>query len=305
VGRTPSSAAGPLAGLFFPSVREPTGGSACGPGGPPHQRRYTNVLTLRNLFRATVLLCLWAATVWAVDYTAQKPAGYVSDFAGVVDEASHQRLEAYCASLEQTTGVQLAIVTVPSLDGEPVDQVANDLFRKWGIGQKGKDNGALLLLAIADRRSRLELGYGLEPAITDGLAGDVLRSMQPYLRDGHYGDALLEATDEIGTRISQAKNALPAVPAPRPVERRQPQGGFPFGVILFFVVVLLMGLMRGGRGRGGGFGGFLTGMILGNLMGGRWGGGGGGGFGGFDSGGGGFGGFGGGDSGGGGASGSW
>jgi uncharacterized protein len=133
---------------------------------------------LRNLFRATVLLCLWAATVWAVDYTAQKPAGYVSDFAGVVDEASHQRLEAYCASLEQTTGVQLAIVTVPSLDGEPVDQVANDLFRKWGIGQKGKDNGALLLLAIADRRSRLELGYGLEPAITDGLAGDVLRSMQ-------------------------------------------------------------------------------------------------------------------------------
>ncbi len=244
-----------------------------------------------------------------MDYTAQKPVGYVSDFAGVVDESSRARLEQYCASLEQTTGVQLAIVTVPDLNGEPVDQVANDLFRKWGIGQKGKDNGVLLLLAIADRRSRLELGYGLEPAITDGLAGDVLRSMQPYLRAGQYGDGLLEATSEIGARIANAKGALPPVPAPRPTQRRQPQGGFPFGVIFFVVVVVLFGLIRGGRGRGGGggMGGFLTGMILGNLMGGRGGGfgGGGGGFGGFDSGGGGFGGFGGGDSGGGGASGSW
>jgi uncharacterized protein len=252
---------------------------------------------LTKLLRATVLLCLSAAAVWAVDYTAQKPQGYVSDFANVVDASSRQRLEQYCASLEQTTGVQIAIVTVPDLDGEPVDQFANDLFRKWGVGQKGKDNGVLLLVAIGDRRSRLELGYGLEPAITDGLAGDVLRSMQPYLRAGRYGDALLEATNEIGTRISQAKNAIPAVPAPRPRERQRPQGGIPFGVIIFFVVILLTGLMRGGMG------GFLTGMLLGNLMGGR--GGGGGGFGGFDSGGGGFGGFGGGDSGGGGASGSW
>ena len=263
------------------------------------------MLTLGKLFRATVALCLWAGVLSAVDYTAQKPTGYVSDFAGVVDAPSRARLEQYCASLETTTGVQLAIVTVPDLNGEPVDQVANDLFRKWGIGQKGKDNGALLLLAIADRRSRLELGYGLEPAITDGLAGDVLRAMQPYLRAGRYGDGLLEATSEIGTRIAQAKNAIPAVPAPRPQQRRQRQGGgIPFGVIAFFVVMLLVGLMRGGKGRGGGgMGGFLTGMLLGGLMGGR-GGGGGGGFGGFDSGGGGFGGCGGGDSGGGGASGS-
>jgi uncharacterized protein len=261
---------------------------------------------LTKLLRATVLLGLWAAAVWAVDYTAQKPQGYVSDFAGVVDASSRQRLEQYCASLEQTTGVQMAIVTVPSLDGEPVDQYANDLFRKWGIGLKGKDNGILLLLAIGDRRSRLELGYGLEPAITDGLAGDVLRSMQPYLRAGRYGDALLEATNDIGTRISQAKNAIPAVPAPQPLARRPHQTGLPSWVIPLgiFAFFLLMSVLRGrGGGRGGGMGGFLTGMLLGNLMGGR--GGGGGGFGGFDSGGGGFGGFGGGDSGGGGASGSW
>jgi len=278
------------------------------PHTPRRARRYTNVLTLRNSLRATFLLCLWAAAVWAVDYTAQKPQGYVSDFANVVDASRRQRLEQYCASLEQTTGVQLAIVTVPSLDGEPVDQFANDLFRKWGVGQKGKDNGVLLLVAIGDRRSRLELGYGLEPAITDGLAGDVLRSMQPYLRSERYGDALLEATSEIGTRISKSKDAIPAVPAPQPQQRRSHRTGLPSWVIPvgIFAFFLLMSVLRGkGGGRGGGgMGGFLTGMILGNLMGGR-GGGGGGGFGGFDSGGGGFGGFGGGDSGGGGASGSW
>lgn len=254
------------------------------------------------------MLCLWAATVFAVDYTAEKPKGYVSDFAAVVDASSRDRLEQYCASLETATGVQMAIVTLPDLNGEPVDQVANDLFRKWGIGQRGKDNGVLLLLAIADRRSRLELGYGLEPTITDGLAGDVLRSMQPYLRAGHYGDALLEGTNEIGERITQAKGVSLAVPAPRPLERRPQQTTLPSWVIPvgIFAFFLLMGGLRGG-GRGGGMGGFLTGMILGNMMGGRGGrfGGGGGGFGGFDSGGGGFGGFGGGDSGGGGASGSW
>ncbi len=247
--------------------------------------------------------------VSAVDYTALKPQGYVSDFAGVVDAASRQRLEQYCTSLESTTGIQLAIVTVPDLGGEPIDQVANDLFRKWGIGKKGNNTGILLMLAIADRRSRLELGYGIEPTITDGMAGDVLRAMQPYLRAGRYGDALLEATNEIGTRISKAKDVAPAAPAPQPHHRRQRQSGLPLGVIIggIFIFLLLSGLMRGGRGGGGGMGGFLTGMILGNMMGGRgWGsGGGGGGFGGFDSGGGGFGGFGGGDSGGGGASGSW
>jgi uncharacterized protein len=266
---------------------------------------------VKKPFLAAALLCLPFAAALAIDITTLKPQGYVSDFAGVVDAASRQQLEQYCASLEQSSGIQLAIVTLPSLNGEPVDQVANDLFRKWGIGQKGANNGILLLLSIGDRRSRLELGYGIEPAITDGMAGDVLRSMAPYLRAGRYGDALLEATAAIGTRIAQAKDALPAVPAPQPRHRRPREPSLPFGVIaggivIFFVLSGLFGGGRGGRGAGGsGMGGFLVGMLLGNLMRGGLGGRGGGGFGGFDSGGGGFGGFGGGDSGGGGASGSW
>ncbi len=254
---------------------------------------------------AGLVLCACAA--YAVDFAALKPQGYVSDYAGVVDAASRQRLEQYCTMLERSTGVQLALVTLPNLAGEPVDQVANDLFRRWGIGQKGKNDGVLLLLSIQDRRSRLELGYGLEPDITDGMAGDILRAMRPYLRAGRYGDAFVEAAGEIGGRIARARNVSLETPPPQPQQRRSRESGIPFGVIVGGVVLFLVlsSLMRGGRG--GGMGGFLTGMLLGNLMGRGLGGGyrGGGGFGGFDSSDGGFGGFGGGDSGGGGASSDW
>ncbi len=254
------------------------------------------------------MLCLVAAAALGADLTALQPQGYVSDFAGVVSPESRSQLETYCASLERTTGVQMALVTVPSLNGEPVEDIANALFRKWGIGQKGKDTGILLLLSIGDRRSRLEVGYGLEPIITDGDAGSILRAMAPYLRVGRYGDAMVEAANEIGTRIAQAKGVALEAPAPR---RRpaMPVPVIPFRLILFGGLILfsiLSSLMRGGRRGSSGFGGFMTGLLLGNLLGGSGGyRGAGGGFGGFDSGGGGFGGFGGGDSGGGGASGSW
>jgi len=255
--------------------------------------------------RIALLLCLCAAAAFAADFAALKPQGYVSDFANVVDPASRAELERYCANLEQSTGTQLALVTLPSLQGEPVEDVANALFRAWGIGKKGENNGALLLLSIGDRRSRLEVGYGLEPIITDGEVGSLLRAMAPDLRAGQYGAALLTASTEIGSRIAQAKNVALDQPAPaRPRRRSREAPVLPliaFGAIMF----ALLALSSRGRHRGG-MGGFLSGLIIGALMN-RPGGyrGGGGGFGGYDSGGGGFGGFGGGDSGGGGASSSW
>ncbi len=274
------------------------------------KRSYTGVL-VKRLFLAWLALSVCAAAL-AVDFTALKPQGYVSDFANVVDAASRERLEQYCGALERSTGVEIALVTIPDLAGEPVDQVANDLFRKWGVGHRGKDDGILLLLAIHDRRSRIEVGYGLEPAITDGMAGDILRSMSPYLREGRYGDALLEGVGEMGARIAQARNVALETPPPQPQQRRPRQGPIPILVLLGGILVFgVLSVLRSGRRAysSGGMGGLINAMILGSLMGRSWDdrGGGGGGFGGFDSsgGGGGFGGFGGGDSGGGGASGSW
>jgi uncharacterized protein len=255
-----------------------------------------------------VVLALWALPAFGLDTKALKPTGYVNDFSSTLDASSKQTLEAYCANLERVTGVQMAIVLVPTLDGEPIEDAANRLYREWGIGKKGKDEGILLMLAVKDRKSRAEIGYGVEPIISDGAAGGILRQIRPILQQGNYGGALLAAAEQMGTTIAQSKGVALDGPEPMPGTRRVVRGpSIPFPLILLGLFFLLWLLGRGGRGGSGTS--FLTGMILGNMMGGRGGRGGwgGGGFGGYDGGGGGggFGGFGGGDSGGGGASGGW
>lgn len=252
------------------------------------------------------LAAVCAAALGALDTSKLKPRGYVNDFAGVLDATVAARLEAYSAAVERSTGAQMAFVTVDTLDGEPIDDVANRLFREWGVGKKGKDEGLMFLLAVRDRKQRAEIGYGLEPVLTDGYVGSVLRSLRPALRQQNYGAALLAAAEDFGSRIANAKGvAIENVQPLRRVRLRR-QFSIPWPVLLggLFLVLWLVGRVSGGGG--GGLGGLLTGMLLGNLMG-RSGGWGGGGFGGSDGGGGsgGFGGFGGGDSGGGGASSDW
>ncbi len=227
--------------------------------------------------------------------------------------------------MEQATGAQIAIVTINSTDGNPIEDYANTLFRKWGVGKKGQDNGLLMLFAIKDHKDRIEVGYGLEPILPDGFVGDALRQIRPPLRQGDYGTAMLTAAEIAGDTIAKAKGVTLQTHLVEPqYEHRTSRGGenlpWPLIIIGGFILFSLLGRLfhgggggYGGGGGGGGIGGFLTGMLLGNLLGGGgrgggWGGGGwgGGGFGGSDSGsGGGFGGFGGGDSGGGGASSDW
>lgn len=261
------------------------------------------------------VLCV-LAPAFAADWKSLKPQGYVSDFAGVVDAASKAELESYAGRVQQATGAQLAFVTIPSLEGEPIEDVANDIFHAWGIGQKGEDNGAMVLLAIGDRKSRLEVGGGLGEAIPDGMAGLLLDDMRPALREGQYGAAFIAAAQRLGSTIAQSKGVTIAPPATRYQVPATTRDHIPMGLIFFLIFIFILLIRgnrhRGGGGYGGGGGGFWTGLLLGQLLnagrGGGFGGGrDGGGFGGFDSGGGGggFGGFGGGDSGGGGASSDW
>jgi uncharacterized protein len=255
--------------------------------------------------RRTCFSLSCVSVLLALDLNALKPQGYVSDFAAVLDPDTHAKIEEYAGRVEQATGVQMALVTLKTLDGEPIEDISNALYRKWGVGKKGKDEGIMLLLAIQDHKDRIEVGYALEPILPDGFGGGVLREVRPLLQQQQYGQAMLAGAEEMGSRIAAAKGVtLDFSLRPR---RRAPvhtQRGLPWPIIIIGLI-LLFSLFS--RGRGGGGGGFLTGIILGNLLGGssRWGGGG---FGGYDSGrggGGGFGGFGGGDSGGGGASGDW
>jgi uncharacterized protein len=257
--------------------------------------------------RLGLILLLWVSVLPAVDWKALRPQGYVSDFGSVIDPATRQRLEAYAGAVERASKVQLALVTIPSLEGEPIEDVANTIARAWGVGQRGGDEGILLLLAIGDRRSRLEIGYGLEPILPDGLSGSVLREMRPALRSQQYGEAMMAAAETLGSTIAKAKNVSLDQSLPRRM-RPSTRDSIPWPVLIGGIVLMLLLFRGGGRGRGvggGGGGGLLPGILLGNMMGrATWGGRGSGGFGGYDSGDG-FGGFGGGDFGGGGASSDW
>jgi uncharacterized protein len=266
-------------------------------------------------WRVSAFLLIWACVAPALsqarDWKTLKPQGYVSDFAGVVDANSKAALEQYCARVEKATGAQMAFVTIPSLDGEAIEDVANDIFRNFGVGQKGKDSGVLLLLVSGDRRFRVEVGNGLEPILPDGLDGQILLDMRPALRAGEYGQALMQAATRIGGILARDKGVTIPTGLPQRVIREHPVHSFPWPLILGGLALLFLLGRGGGYGGRGGGGSFLIGMLLGGMMGGgrSYGGGRGGGdyggFGGSDGGGGGFGGFGGGDSGGGGASSDW
>jgi uncharacterized protein len=239
-----------------------------------------------------------------------RPRGYVTDLAGVADPGVVQRLEMLCTEVEQKTGAQIAVVTVRSLEGSPIEEYAVDLYKHLGVGNKQENRGVLLLLAPQERKYRVEVGYGLEPVINDARAGDIGRSMVPLLRQGDYSGAIEVATGQVAQRIAADRGVTLEGKVRVAPSRGQPEphlGAAGILLLLFLIVGLppLLGRIfrnrPGGRGRvpwwlpptGGGWGG--SGGC-------GWGGGG---FGGSSGGGGGFGGFGGGMSGGGGASGGW
>ena len=266
----------------------------------------------RLAFAVLSALPLWAEGE-AFDPAKLKPEGYLSDFAHSVDASNRNAIVQYCGEFERATGVQIALVTIPTLGDQAIEDWSQKLFHNWGIGQKGSSEGVMLVLVINDKKSRVEVGYGLEQYLPDGLVGGILRGMRPQLQGGDYGGALLQAAQAMGAAVSKGKGVELADPGTRPAVTSR---GFkqsmpiPFPVLLFLIVMgtivlsKIVGAMnnRAGGGRGGYRGGGGPGIFWGG--GGGFGGFGGGGGGGGSSGGG-FGGFGGGDSGGGGASSSW
>ncbi len=226
----------------------------------------------------------------------------------MLDPAAKTAIERYCGDVERATGAQMAVVTIDSIGDEPIEDVANKLYRQWGIGKKGKDEGVLLLLAVKDARTGSKSATVSSRSFPMASSGSVLREMRPSLQEGNYAGRRSSGATEIGQRIAESKGVTIERTMPRRAPPARPDVSIPGPLIILGLIFLFLLI-----GRGGGGGGFLTGLLLGNLFGGSryrggWGGGGsgwgGGGFGGGSSGGG-FGGFGGGDSGGGGASGSW
>jgi uncharacterized protein len=236
------------------------------------------------------------------------PPRLVTDLAGLLQPGEVQALEQKLLAYNDSTSSQVAVVTVPTLDGSDIESYAQALYQSWGIGQKGKDNGLLILIANQEHKVRIQPGYGLEGAIPDAMAGRIIRNtMAPAFRQNQYYAGLDKGIDELEALArGEYKRDPNDVPARTSSRGRSGSGsGFPFIIFLGILILIFIFRNRGGGGGGRRNRGFGGGFIPPIIFGGGFGGGGGSSWGGGGGGGGGFGGFGGGNSGGGGASGSW
>jgi uncharacterized protein len=131
------------------------------------------------------------------------PTGFVNDFAGVFTEDEKSQMESYLKDFEKKTTVQIAVVTVKSLEGLTLEKYASELFNTWGIGQAGKDNGILLLIPMAERQLRITVGNGLENTITDAVASQIMNEVIfPYFKESKIGQGCYEGVKAIAEKIS-------------------------------------------------------------------------------------------------------
>jgi uncharacterized protein len=260
------------------------------------------------LLVGTVAISLMARQTFALEVPALQ--GRVNDHAQIISAEAAQRLTQRLTAYEQATGHQLAILTIPTLGGDPIEDYSIRVVEAWKLGKKSADDGILLLVAAGDHKMRIEVGYGLEGDLPDAMAGRIVREvMAPYFRRGDYDGGISAAVNAILSNtgaqnlVGDEAQAIRGKQAVRHTQRAAPTG--PLGWIgwlvstlfkvaffgIFIIVIIVMGFFNSvGRRRGIYFGG-------GGFGSGGGGGFGGGGGGGFSGGGGGF--------GGGGASGDW
>ncbi|MFH1313853.1 MAG: TPM domain-containing protein [Candidatus Eisenbacteria bacterium] len=227
-----------------------------------------------------------------------RPIGYVSDYAGLLSHQAETLIGGIAGEVKAKTGAEIAVAIIKTTGGIDIHDYSVGLFMAWGIGERGKDNGVLILVAVEDRSMWIKTGYGLEGPIPDADASMIYRQvLRPGFQSGQYDQALVTATKMLAERIlaesGQSFAFNDSVPGQYLLAPREPSQAAPLMrlLFLFFPIgfFMLLRILAGRAGRGGRYGGF-------------WIGGSGGSSGGF---GGGFGGFGGGSAGGGGAGGGW
>lgn len=132
-----------------------------------------------------------------------KPTGFVNDFANVIDDETQASFETDLSNFAKETSNQIAVATLPNLSGDSIENVANELFREWGVGGKERSNGVLILVAVEDRQTRIEVGYGLEGAITDLESGRIVDyTLLPAFRENDYAGGITKAASQIKEAVA-------------------------------------------------------------------------------------------------------
>lgn len=208
-----------------------------------------------------------------------QPKGWVSDFAKVIDEQTKQQIEKIITELEQKTSTEIAVISIETTGDYTIEEFATRLFEKWGIGKKGKDNGVLLVASIKDKKVKIEVGYGLEGILPDGLCGEILdKYVLPYFKNGDYSKGFLYGTAAIAKVIAKDAGVeltgeiYQDIKLKNEIDLLEVLVQILFLIIVFIIIfrypflvfwLLGSGGFSGGFGRGGfggGFGGFGGGL---------------------------------------------
>lgn len=200
---------------------------------------------LAVLFLSLIVFLVFPLFASADEPHFPEPVGYVNDFADMIDPRYEELTDQLIRDLESKTTAEIAVVTIESLEGLSVEEYAVKLFEKWGIGKKEEDNGVLLLVAREERELRIEVGYGLEPAITDARAGRILDTIiEPRFKQQEFGLGVYEGVSALARLIADYYQVeRPEMAAPEPSEEA---GGTPGTGGLFsgaFFLFLCFGLL--------------------------------------------------------------
>lgn len=156
---------------------------------------------LKKTFLSGLFLCLFCVSLNALE--VPKLQGRINDYANIIDSNTKNDLVSYLSAFEEQTGMQIVVLTIPSLQGDDLSSFSINVAEKWGIGRKNKDDGVLLLVAYDERMIRIEVGYGLEADLTDSKSGLIIRNVIiPEFKMGDYSKGILKGVQNIGGIIS-------------------------------------------------------------------------------------------------------
>ncbi|MEA3355208.1 MAG: TPM domain-containing protein [Patescibacteria group bacterium] len=217
---------------------------------------------MKKIFTAVILTVVSLTMGMRMVYARQfpKPINYVSDFANIISENTEKELNLKLKSFKDSTSNEISIVTLSSLEGNVIENTAVEVFEQWGIGTKGNDNGILLLIASNERKLKIEVGYGLEPVLTDSRAGTIIRSViTPEFKNNNYDAGISKGVDAIIQVISKDPTIFDNINSTTNFNSSQLDALIFLGIILIYLSAFLA---RSKRWWPGGVIGAILGFIF-------------------------------------------